>query len=101
MGCSARGGVWPLDLLQAGPPRMRVGAHRPSGAGHGHHVMAGANRGTVLTVGCSGGGEGFLAEGAEPVVAAAGGVWGHRDDGAAGAGAGGGLLPETRVSALP
>jgi hypothetical protein len=44
--------------------------------------MAGANRGTVLTVGCSGGGEGFLAEGAEPVVAAAGEFAGHRDDGA-------------------
>jgi hypothetical protein len=101
MGCSARGGVWPLDLLQAGPPRMRVGAHRPSGAGHGHHVMAGANRGTVLTVGCSGGGEGFLAEGAEPVVAAAGEFAGHRDDGATAAEPVGDLLRKTGVSSSP
>src|SRR3954452_19738972 len=82
---------------------MRGGGHRPSGAGHGHHVMAGANRGTVLTVGCSGGGEGFLAEGAEPVVAAAGEFAGHRDDGATAAEPVGDLLrkPVSRLRHEP
>src|SRR2546426_2758217 len=84
MGCPARG-VWPLDLLQVDQRAGALAHIAVRELATVASVIGGPNRGTVLTPCRLRGGECFVAEGAEPVVAAAGQCAGHRHHGASAA----------------